>query len=50
MLPTWTKVTKSRFNEMQSIITKGEKSKLKIKIDIKKITLKYVEKLLKDIQ
>ena len=42
-------MTKSRFNEMQSMTTKGEESKLKIKIDIKKIARNYVEKFLKDI-
>ena len=36
MLPTWVKVTKNRFNVIQSIITEAKESELSIKIDNKK--------------
>ena len=49
MLPTWVKVSKSRFNEIQSMITEGKENELKTKIDNKEITLDYAEKLVEDI-
>ena len=45
MLPTWVKVTKSRFNKIRSMITKSKKSGLKTSIGNKKITLHDTEKL-----
>lgn len=39
MLLTWEKVTKSRFNEIRSMITKGKKSGLVTPIGKKRITL-----------
>ena len=49
MLPTWVKVTKSRLNEIQSIITEAKESGLSTKIDNKKITLDNAEKLVEGI-
>ena len=45
----WTKVTKSRFNEIQNIITEAKESGLSTKIDNKKITMDNAEKLVKSI-
>ena len=49
MLPTWVKVTKSRLNEIQSIITEAKESGLSTKMDNKKITLDNAEKLVEGI-
>ena len=45
-LPPWTKVTKSRFNEIKGVITKANKNKLESSIKKRKITLKNAEELL----
>ena len=44
MLPTWVKA-KSRFNEIQSLITKAKESGLSTKTSNKKITMDNAEKL-----
>ena len=49
MLPKWVRVTKKRFNEIQSIVTEAKKNKLKTSADVKKFTLENAESLLKDI-
>ena len=49
ILPTWVKATKSRFNEMQSIITEAKKSGLVTITNIKRITLSDAEKLFEGI-
>ena len=49
MLPTWVKVTKSRLNEIQSIITEAKESGLGTKMNNKKITLDNAEKLVEGI-
>ena len=43
MLPTWVKVTKSRFNEIKNIITENRKNKLKATIIVKEVTLDNIE-------
>ena len=45
ILPTRVKATKSRFNEIQSIITEAKKSGLVTKINKKRITLSDAKKL-----
>ena len=49
MLPTWVKVTKITFNEIQSIITEAKKSWLSTNIENKEITLDNPEKLVEGI-
>ena len=49
MLPKRVKVTKNRFDEKQSIVTKAKKNKLKTQADGKEFTLDNVESLLKEI-
>ena len=49
MLPTWVKVTKCRFNEIRSMITKGNESGLVTTIGKKRITLSGTKKLVDDI-
>ena len=43
VLPGWVKVTKNRFNEIQSIITEAKKNELKISGDGKEFTLDNAE-------
>ena len=43
VLPGWVKVTKNRFNEIQSIITEAKKNGLKISGDGKEFTLDNAE-------
>ena len=45
MLPKWVKVSKSRFVEIQSIITEAKKNKLKVNIDGKNIMANNIEGL-----
>ena len=49
MLPTWVKVTTCRFNEIRSMITKGNESGLVTTIGKKRITLSGTKKLVDDI-
>ena len=49
VLPAWVKVTKNRFNEIQSIITEAKRNKLKISGDGKEFTLDNAESSLKGI-
>ena len=48
-LPAWTKVPKSRFNEIKDVITRSNESRLMTSIGKRKITLKHVEKSLENI-
>ena len=47
--PPWAKVLKSRFNAIESIITKDKKSGLKTRIDKKEFKVNDMEKLIKDV-
>ena len=49
MLPKWVKITKSRYNEIQSVVTEGKKNKLETKIVGKIRRLNNAEKFLKEI-
>ena len=49
VLPKWVKVTKNRFDKIQSIVTGAKNSKLKTSVDNKIITLNSIEELIKDI-
>ena len=48
MLPKWVKVSKKRFNEILSTVTKAKNNGLETSVDGKKITLDNAERLLKD--
>ena len=48
-LPKWVKVSKKRFNEILSTITKAKNERLKTTVDGKEITLDNAKSLLKDI-
>ena len=48
MLPKWVKVTKNRFDEIQSIATEAKNNKLKTTIGGKNITINSAEELIKD--
>ena len=48
-LPSWIKVTKSRFNEIKDVITTANQSKLMTRLEKRNITLKDAEKLLEDV-
>lgn len=49
ILPTCVKITKSRFNEIKSIITNAKNSGLSTKLDDEKITIGDAEIVVKDI-
>ena len=49
MLPKWVKITKSRFIEIQSMVTEGKNNKLETKIVGKILRLNNAEKFLKEI-
>ena len=49
MLPKWVKTTKSRFIEIQSMVTEGKNNKLETKIVGKILRLNNAEKFLKEI-
>ena len=48
-LPKWIKVSKTRFNEILSIITEAKNNGLKANVDGEEITLDKAESSLKDI-
>ena len=48
-LPKWIKVSKTRFNEILSIITEAKNNGLKVNVDGEDITLDKAESLLKGI-
>ena len=48
-LSKWVKVSKEKFNEILSTITKAKNKELRTNIDGKEITLDSTEKLLKDL-
>ena len=49
MLPKWVKVSKKRFHEILSTVTKVKKMGLKINVDGREITPDNAENLLKDL-
>ena len=49
MLPKWVKVSKERFNEIVSTVTKGKNEGLKTNEEGREITLDNTENLLKDL-
>ena len=48
-LPPWIKVTESRFNKIRDVITRANEIKLMTRLGKRNITLKNVEKLLKNV-
>ena len=49
MLPNWVEISKKRFNEILSTVTKAKNDKLRINVDGWEITLDNTESLLKDL-
>ena len=49
MLPKWVRISKKRFNEILSTVTKAKNDGLRTNVDRKEITLNNTESLLKDL-
>ena len=49
MLPNWVEISKKRFNEILSTVTKAKNEGLRTNVDGREITLDNTESLLKDL-
>ena len=49
MLPKWVKISKKRFNEILSIVTKAKNNRFSTNVDGREVTLDNAESLLKDL-
>ena len=49
MLPKWVRISKKRFNEILSTVTKAKNNGLRTNVDRKEIKLNNTESLLKDL-